>query len=91
MVSAQFTSPAAPDELDRPLNPLRQLVIFLDALRLDQHPIPHRPAGEVKFPDVRLQSAFVTIFRVEPDNLRVFPDADKRVAVNEDALSLISS
>ena len=25
-----------------------------DAFRLDQHPIPHRPAGDVERPDVRL-------------------------------------
>src|SRR4051794_27473388 len=41
-----------PHEPRRPLNPIRQLVVVLDALRLDRHPIPHRPTGDVERPDV---------------------------------------
>src|SRR5688500_9017515 len=35
-----------PHEFHRTPGPSLQLVIILDAFRLDQHPIPHRPAGD---------------------------------------------
>src|SRR5436190_10628366 len=44
-----------PHELQCPLDPAGQQAIPLDALRLDQHPALHRPAGDVERPNVRLQ------------------------------------
>src|SRR5262249_40253138 len=42
-----------PHELHGPLNPVLQLLVVLDASRLDRHPIPHRPAGDIERPNVQ--------------------------------------
>jgi hypothetical protein len=44
-----------PDELHRPLDPVLQLFVALDAFRLDQHPPLHRPARDVELLNVRIQ------------------------------------
>jgi hypothetical protein len=38
----------SPDELDRPLSPVAQRVVFPDAYRLDQHPALYGPARDVE-------------------------------------------
>src|SRR3954451_3642178 len=55
-----------PDELHRPLNPAAQLLVVLDAFRPDQHPIPHRPAGDVELLDVRLLQRLFALLLAEP-------------------------
>src|ERR1043166_5878218 len=63
-----------PHEPHGPLNPALQLVVVLDALRLDHHPIPHRPAGDVERPDVRLPQRHFPLVRAEAGDQAVLPD-----------------
>src|SRR5262249_8173884 len=72
-------------KLRRPLNPAAQLIVALDASRADQHPALHRFAGEVERPDVRLQQRIIALIGIEPDDERILPDADKQVAVEQEA------
>src|SRR5262249_51559216 len=69
----------------RPLNPVAQLVVTLDACRGDQHPALHRLAGDVELPDVRLLQRLSTLVRAEPDDQRILPDAHKHVAAQQEA------
>src|SRR5262249_37615129 len=84
LVSSLFCG-QRPDELRRPLDPAAQLVVTLDAFRLDQHPALHRPAGDVELLDVRPLQRIIAIVRAEPDDEAVFPDADQQVAVEQEA------
>ena len=46
-----------PDKLRRPPNPVLQLVIVINAFRLDQYPVLHRLPGDVEHFVVRRRSA----------------------------------
>src|SRR5262245_47402048 len=72
-------------ELHRSLNPALQLVVVLDALRLDHHPIPHRPAGDVERSDVRLPQRHFPLVRANADDQAVLPDPRQGIAVEEEA------
>src|SRR5262249_47922878 len=84
LVSSLFCG-QRPDELHRPLIPGAHLLTILDAFRPDQHPIPHRPAGDVDLLDVRLLQRLFTPLLAEPHHQRVLPDADEQVAVQQEA------
>src|SRR5262249_35356245 len=72
-------------ELHRPLDPRPQLVVVLDAFRLDRHPIPHRPAGDVEPPDVRLPQRRFPLVGAEAGDEPVLPDPGECVAMEEEA------
>src|SRR5262245_43828674 len=74
-----------PYELDGPLDPRLQLVVVLDAFRIDSDPIPHRLAGDVERPDVRLQQRRFPLVEAEAGDEPVLPDPDECVAVEEEA------
>src|SRR3954471_13003544 len=74
-----------PHESYRPLDPRLQLVVVLDALRLDRHPIPHRPAGDVELPDVWLQQRRLPLVGAEAGDEPVLPDPGQGVAVEHEA------
>src|SRR5690348_10403782 len=72
-------------ELQRPVDPDGQLVVVHDAIRLNRHPIPHRPAGDVKRPDVRLPKRRLALIRAEAGDEPVLPDPGQGVAVEQEA------
>src|SRR5262249_2051834 len=72
-------------ELQRQADPAGQLAITLDPLRLDRHPIPHRPASDVEWPDVRLQQRRFPLVGAEAGDEPVLPDPGQYVAVDEEA------
>src|SRR5947208_2522315 len=72
-------------ELQRQVDPAGQLVVALDPLRLDRRPIPHRPAGDVERPDVRLSQRCFPLVGAEAGDEPVLADSDECVAVDEEA------
>lgn len=88
---SSFTPRQRPHKLRRSLDSSVQLVVVHDALRLDRHPIYHRLAGDVEHPDMRLPQRCLGLVGTDAGDESVLPDADKHVAVNKDAPSLISS
>jgi len=61
-------------KLQRPLDPILQLVVVLDAFWLDQHPALHRPAREIELLDVRfLQRLFQTPANMLPLSRKPIP------------------
>src|SRR5262245_18637401 len=73
------------DESHSSLDPATQLVVILDAFRLDQHPALHRPAGDVELLDVRFLQSLVALLRAQPHDEAVLPNADEHVAAGQEA------
>jgi hypothetical protein len=70
-----------PDKLHRPLDPVGQLLVGLDARRLDRYLALQRSAGDVELPDARLLQGVLVSVRVEADEQPLLPDAHAHVAV----------
>lgn len=75
------------DEVHRPLNPLRQLVIVFDAFETHDDPSRHRPpARDREFAGVRLRQRFPALLRAEPDEERAFRTARSKLPVSRKPL-----
>src|SRR5690348_12183049 len=72
-------------KLIRPPNPIGQLLIRLDAIRLHQHPALHRSAGDVKLSDVFFLQSVLVAFRTDSEDQRILPDPDAHVTVEKEA------
>src|ERR1043166_6039145 len=72
-------------ELHGPLYPDLQLLVVLDALRLDSHPFPHWPAGDVERPNVRLTQRRFPLVGANTGDEPVLPNPNQRISVDEKA------
>src|SRR5262249_39180502 len=68
-------------ERRRPPAPVRQLVVVLEAIRLDHDPTFHWFAGDIELPDIWFGKYIIEFVVTKTNDHRVLPNTDQHVSI----------